>query len=260
MDEALKNPRARKKKKANDHDLEMMDDKTVEDLVRRMIDAAQIDADAVEAGNPAAQKISMLPEVSATMARTNLLNIALDCQILAAIRQWLEPLPNRTLPAYNVQKLMFDILSKLKPDISFLRESGIGKIVMFYTKDRRPQSHIKRQAEILVRDWSRPVLGRSDDYHSRELPVARYEGQSRSVRRNYDDDDANPLAPPRKDSNRAKPMVEGSRGYDVAPQSRLVTGYNAFAKPIGNQGDDLVRRLKAKKSKSKGAKSGMIIG
>lgn len=171
MDEAVKGPKKVKKRK-NDHDLERMDDEALENLRLSMVDAAERDADCVEAGQPAVHKLGMLDEVRGMLSRQNLLSVALDGQILTGIRRWLEPLPNKSLPAYNVQKLMFEILAKLKPHTEHLRESGIGKIVSFYTKDVRPELHIKREAEKLVRDWTRPILGRSDDYHSREVPTS----------------------------------------------------------------------------------------
>lgn len=171
MDDALKGPK-RKKRRKNDHDLERMDDETVENLRLKMAEAANCDTEAIEAGLPATNKLAMVDEVRETLNRQNLLSVAVDCGILKSIRRWLEPLPNKALPAYSVQKLMFEILVKLRPEIIHLRESGIGRIVMFYTKDVRPERSIKREAEKLVRDWSRPILGRSDDYRSRNVPVA----------------------------------------------------------------------------------------
>lgn len=171
MDEALKGPKKKKRRK-NDHDLERMDDETVENLRLAMLEAAKCDTEAIDAGQPATNKLAMVDEVRDLLNRQNLLAVAVDCGILKGIRRWLEPLPNKSLPAYNVQKLMFEILAKLKPDFTHLQESGIGKIVMFYTKDVRPERGIRREAEKLVRDWSRPILGRSDDYRSRDVPVA----------------------------------------------------------------------------------------
>ena len=171
MDEALKGPKKKKRRK-NDHDLERMDDETVENLKLAMLEAAKCDTEAVDNNLPATHKLAMVDEVRDLLGRQTLLCVAVDCGILKGIRRWLEPLPNKSLPAYNVQKLMFEILAKLKPDFTHLQESGIGKIVMFYTKDARPERHIKRDAEKLVRDWSRPILGRSDDYRSRDIPTA----------------------------------------------------------------------------------------
>lgn len=171
MDDAVKGPK-KKRKKRNQDDLERMDDEKVENLRHKMLQAASQDRECVENNTPAVHKIAMLDEVSSALSQTSILNVALDGQILMPIRRWLEPLPNRSLPAYNVQKLMFEILAKLKPQVEHLRESGIGRIVMFYTKDSRPEISIKREAQRLVREWSRPILGKSDDYKMKEIRAA----------------------------------------------------------------------------------------
>lgn len=171
MDDAIKGPK-KKRKKRNDHDLEKIDDEKVDNLRLQMLSAAEEDRDCVQNGKPAIHKIRMVDEVRTLLSQQSILSVALDGNILSPIRQWLEPLPNGTLPAYNVQKLMFEILVKLRPEVEHLRESGIGKIVMFYTKDSRPELHIKREAEKLVREWSRPILGKSDDFRSREVRMA----------------------------------------------------------------------------------------
>lgn len=170
IDAALKGPK--KKKKKNDVDLDDYNDELIIGLKTKMIDAASRDADAIGAGQPAVHKLAMLDEVKEVLQRPNLMATAMDNNFLEAMRRWLEPLPNKSLPAYSIQKLMFEIMGKMKITTDYLRESGIGKVVMFYTKDKRPQLHIKREADRLIGEWSRPILGRSDDYHSREIPMA----------------------------------------------------------------------------------------
>lgn len=173
IDAALKGPK--KKKKKNDVDLDDYNDELIIGLKTKMIDAVSRDADAIGAGQPAVHKLAMLDEVKEVLQRPNLMATAMDNNFLEAMRLWLEPLPNKSLPAYSIQKLMFEIMGKMKITTDYLRESGIGKVVMFYTKDKRPQLHIKREADRLIGEWSRPILGRSDDYHSREIPVANRE-------------------------------------------------------------------------------------
>jgi len=250
MDEALKAPKKHKRRK-NDHDLERMDDEMVENLRLAMLEAAKADTEAVDNGQPATHKLGMVDEVRDLLNRQNLLSVAVDCGILKGIRRWLEPLPNKALPAYGVQKLMFEILAKLKPEFIHLHESGIGKIVMFYTKDSRPERHIKREAEKLVREWSRPILGRSDDYRSKEIPIVgdgSRTGYASRARRPSDGPSTNPLALPQKDTGRARAMIAASQSYDVAPKSRLSSS-TQFARPISAQGDDFIRKMKAKKAK-----------
>lgn len=274
----MKGPK--KKKKKNDVDLEEYNDELIINLKTKMIEAANRDADAIESGQPAVHKLAMLDDVKEVFQRPNLMAIAMDNNLLEAMRRWLEPLPNKSLPAYSIQKLMFEIMGKMKITTDYLRESGIGKIVMFYTKDKRPQLHIKREADRLIGEWSRPILGRSDDYHSREIPTADREyapppsplvllyanlhrSQQSTPRggRRHQEDEENPLAPPLRNQNRTRLPVAMPRSYDIAPQNRVVQGHNPYAKQLGSAGEDMIRRMKAKKqAQNKGRKSGMIIG
>ncbi|KAL7275324.1 Transcription factor iws1 [Rhizina undulata] len=265
MDEALKGPKKKKKKK-NEEDLDEMNDAHFGSLRDRMIEAAKLDAEAI-AANPnqtALHKLAMVDDVKDILKRPHFMVSAVDNGILTAMKHWLEPLPNRSLPAYTIQKTIFEILGKMKVTTEDLTGSGIGKIVMFYTRDKRPEMHIKREAETLVRDWSRPILGRSDDYHSREIPKADAAdiNRLRIGRRpkQQEEDEFNPLAPPRN-NNRTRVPVAVPRSYEVAPMDRVQAGHNAYARPIGAAGDDIIRRMKAKKqAQNKGRKSGMIIG
>ena len=60
-------------------------------------------------------------------------------------------------------------------DTETLRESGLGRIVLFYTKCKRVTQPIQRIASQLVEEWSRPILKRSASYRDRFIPVASQE-------------------------------------------------------------------------------------
>lgn len=98
----------------------------------------------------------------------------LDNGLLDSIRQWLEPLPDRSLPSLDIQSEMLDILDKLPIAGDHLRESGVGKIVYFYTKSPRIEPRMKRKADQLVAKWSRLVIKRSENYKERRHAVQEY--------------------------------------------------------------------------------------
>ena len=54
-------------------------------------------------------------------------------------------------------------------DAQTLKETYLGRVVLFYTKAPRVQGPIKRQADTLVQNWSRPILRRSADLHNRKV-------------------------------------------------------------------------------------------
>ena len=97
----------------------------------------------------------------------------IDNNLLDAVRRWLEPLPDRSLPALNIQRELFGVIKKMEfIDSSVLKESGLGRIVLFYTKCRRVNSDIQRIANDLVMSWARPIIKRSASYRDRVVPIA----------------------------------------------------------------------------------------
>jgi transcription factor SPN1 len=144
---------------------------------RRMTDAAMADNDARAKGEPAMAKMKLMPEVNKLLNRSSLANSLVDPDInlLEAVRFFLEPLSDGSLPAYQIQRDLFNALGKLPISKDSLVASGIGKVALFYTRSKRPEDSIKRQAEKLLSDWMRPILKRSDDYRKRELTEASYD-------------------------------------------------------------------------------------
>lgn len=153
----------------DEQDLEQMADQEIEDMRRRMTDAARLDAAARRQGQPAMHKLKMLPEVLNLLNRNQYTASLVDPEInlLEAVKFFLEPLDDGELPAYNIQRDLMDVLGKLPINKDSLVASGIGKVIVFYTKSKRPELKIKRQAERLLADWTRPILQRSDDYSKR---------------------------------------------------------------------------------------------
>lgn len=154
-----------------------MADAEIEDMRRKMTDAAMADTQAREQNLPAMHKLKLLPSVVALLNRKNLAQSIVDPDInlLEAIRFFLEPLSDGSLPAYNIQRELFAALGRLPINKDSLIASGIGKVVYFYTKSKRPELTIKRQAERLLTEWMRPILKRTDDYRQREVLAADYD-------------------------------------------------------------------------------------
>lgn len=114
--------------------------------------------------------------------RSSLAQSILDNNLLDGVRRWLEPLPDRSLPALNIQSFFFEQLTKMFIDTNSLKDSGLGRIVLFYTKCRRVTTPISRLANELVSTWSRPIIKRSSSYRDRQVPVAADAGEGGSQR------------------------------------------------------------------------------
>lgn len=92
-----------------------------------------------------------------------------------SIRAWLEPMPNRTLPSPNIRKALLESLRNLPIETVHLRESGLGKIVNFFSQRPGELEDIRRLSNELIATWSRPILARghslSDTYDRKGLTI-----------------------------------------------------------------------------------------
>lgn len=199
-----------------------MADQEIEELRNRMIAAAEADGELVRQGLPASQKLKMLPEVVSLLNRNTYVQAILDPEtnLLEAVRFFLEPLTDGSLPAYNIQRELFAALAKLPMNKDTLISSGIGKVIYFYRKSKRPEPAIKRQATKLMEEWSRPILQRSDDYTKKTWETVQYDPSKRR------EDSGKPqlirkapsaLAPGQKVVNRAR-LMQGATSYTIVPQ------------------------------------------
>ncbi|KAF2755466.1 hypothetical protein EJ05DRAFT_540195 [Pseudovirgaria hyperparasitica] len=228
MDEAQRKPKVRRKK--DGIDLEAMADAEIEDMRKRMTDAAANDAEDRKHGRPAMRKLKLLPEVVSLLNKNTLQNSLVDpdLNLLQAVCFFLEPLHDGSLPAYNIQRELFDALGKLPITKDALTASGIGKVVYFYTKTKRAEPGIKRHAEKLVADWTRPILRRNDDYRKKDVAQADYDPTRLPIRNSQSNSQAaiaaaaraRALAAPAR-SNRARVETE-HMSYTIAPRSNVV--------------------------------------
>lgn len=144
-----------------------------------MEDACTSDNAAREAGLPALHKLKLLPEVVGILNRNNVQHAVLDPEnnLLQHVKFFLEPLNDGSLPAYNIQRDIFEALTRLNIEKEALLSSGIGKVVFFYTRSKKPEASIKRMAQRLLGEWSRPILKRTDDYKKRQIETREFDYQ-----------------------------------------------------------------------------------
>lgn len=194
MDMALKNPNKRRRRKdevvgqeifqyftfANTiQDLEEAFDDEIAQLKVDMEKACALDNMARENNEPAIHKLKMLPQVVQLLNRNTVQHSIVDpdTNFLQSVKYFLEPLPDGSLPAYTIQRDLFAALARLPIEKEALLSSGIGKIVLFYTKSKKPEIGVKRTAERLLGDWSRPILKRSDDFKQRKVATREFDHQ-----------------------------------------------------------------------------------
>ncbi|GAB5588284.1 Transcription factor iws1 [Umbelopsis nana] len=210
----------RKKKKVDEYELEKNTDEMMAALRDRMKDAAYNDIAANEDKRPAISKLKMLNTVTSALTKTHLHEQFLENQILEAIKLWLEPLPDGSLPSLDIQTEMLDILAKLPIRTDNLRESGIGRVMFFYTKCPRIEPKVKRSADQLVAKWSRPILRRSADYREKRMQTKEYREDDRDFYRR-----PRYIAPTEEDESESSSTIHAripqalASDFEIVPQS-----------------------------------------
>ncbi|KAH9846679.1 hypothetical protein C2E23DRAFT_851890 [Lenzites betulinus] len=165
--------RQKRKRKDDDDVLDKYADEEVSRLREAMLTAAADDEQANKEKLPATSKLRLLPQVMEVLRKTSLAQSITDNNLLEGVRKWLEPLPDRSLPALDIQKEFFPILKKMDfIDTAVLKDSRLGRVVLFYTKCKRVTPDIQRAASDLVSTWSRPIIKRSASYRDRVVPTA----------------------------------------------------------------------------------------
>lgn len=230
IEAALKPSKRRSRRRhAGEDDLEMIADEEVSSLRADMISAADEDEEAKRLKQPATAKLRLLPTVMNTLQKTHLQQAILDNNLLEGVKRWLEPLPDKSLPALNIQRQLFSVLESMSIDTISLKMSGLGRVVVFYSLSNRVETQIRRTAEHLIEVWSRPILKRSASYRDRHVVQAEWHQDSphnvssqlsavqpdNSARRNV-------LIPPSVSTGfQVAPRNQVGGGTDVGRQSRV---------------------------------------
>ncbi|KAK3898088.1 transcription factor iws-1 [Staphylotrichum tortipilum] len=269
MDNALKNPTKRRRKK-DEIDLEEEVDDQIAHLKVAMEKACVADNEAREKGMAATHKLKLLPQVTALLNRTSVQDSVLDPEtnLLQSVKYFLEPLNDGSLPAYNIQRDIFNALAKLPINKEVLLSSGIGKVVYFYTRSKRPEVGIKRIAERLVGEWSRPILKRTDDYKKRQIETRDFDFAAAKLaqrqeaavsgsqmtltqrpatggKTRFELERERMLAPEVKKTNRAAPAGLPA-SYTIAPRSTFDASRAPEYRPVGSAGLEAFRKMTQK--------------
>ncbi|OUM54564.1 hypothetical protein BVG19_g3969 [[Candida] boidinii] len=256
--EALIKAPTSKKRKNGDVDLEAMQDEAISELKNMMKEAAYIDSDCVNNKKPATRKLKLLPQVKDTLLKSNLYDSILDNNLLEAVRIWLEPLPDSSLPAFEIQKTLLQELTKLPIKTIHLRESGLGKVMLFYQKSKKVDPSLKRIAEKLIGDWTRPIMGRSDNYHAKKVHSIEFDQQKfqsdlklkgNNGSQKYEKRTLYQESADRR--KRAAVPVARTSVYTVAPQVNTSILHRATQQNVMGSGAALVRDERFKKLNQK---------
>ncbi|PIA61700.1 hypothetical protein AQUCO_00300912v1 [Aquilegia coerulea] len=142
----------------------------VERIIATLEVAAEEDADLNRKSQPAINKLKKVPLLTQFLSKKHLQLVFLDHGILCLLKNWLEPLPDGSLPNVIVRTAILQTLSEYPIDLSVfirreqLKKSGLGKVIMFLSMSDEETTSNKKLARDLVYKWSRPIFNISTRY------------------------------------------------------------------------------------------------
>uniref|UniRef100_A0A0D9UWP5 TFIIS N-terminal domain-containing protein n=1 Tax=Leersia perrieri TaxID=77586 RepID=A0A0D9UWP5_9ORYZ len=173
-----------KKKKKNDRpraDIGLI----VEQFIAEFEVAAEEDANLNRQSKPAINKLMKLPLLIDVLSKKNLQQEFLDHGVLTLLKNWLEPLPDGSLPNMNIRTAVLKLLTDFPIDLEQydrkeqLKKSGLGKVIMFLSKSDEETTSNRRLAKELVDKWSRPIFNKSTRFED----MRRYDDERAPYRR-----------------------------------------------------------------------------
>lgn len=156
------NRRYRRKK---DIDVINDNDDAIAKLIADMRIAAKEDRDLNERGRPATKKMSLLRHVMHNITKVELQLAFIEANLLSVMTDWLAPMPDKSLPHIMIRNDFLRVLHHLKiEDPSRLKESGIGKAIMYLYRHPRETKDNKLIAGHIIHNWARPIFHKEDNF------------------------------------------------------------------------------------------------
>merc|ERR1711923_607150 len=156
------NRRFRRKK---DIDVINENDDAIAKMIADMRIAAKEDRDLNIEGKPGINKMKMFPRVMNNLNKGELRLAFVEANLLSVMTDWLAPMPDKGLPHVNMRTAFLKLLQELRiEEPTRLKESGIGKAVMYLYRHPRETKNNKELAGHIINDWARPIFHKEANF------------------------------------------------------------------------------------------------
>lgn len=259
------NPR---RKKREGVDIINDNDDLIANLICRMRQAAEDDRMLNLERKPATKKLAMLKVVQTNLIKKDLQWQFLEQNVLNVLTAWLAPLPNNCLPSLTIRESVLKMLANFPTfDSSFLKDSGIGKAVMFIYRHPMETKFNRELAGRLIADWTRSIHGVTDNFKATTREERQQHDVETSQMKKYQEpaakqqkkvftligDDDESIDENRTNTKRAKVPVPSDKLYLIRPENTNDIDMNKQTKKAGCYGNniqkliDIKQRMKGKK-------------
>ncbi|KAL7150499.1 hypothetical protein ABFS83_05G116500 [Erythranthe nasuta] len=207
INQLFKAGKKKKKQEKNPQEIALL----VENVMAELEVVAEEDAELNRQGKPAINKLKKLSLLTEVLSKKQLQQEFLDHGVLTLLKNWLEPLPDGSLPNINVRAAVLSILNDFPIDLEQhdrkeqLKKSGLGKVIMFFSKSDEETTANRKLAKELVDKWSRPIFNKS----------TRFEDM-----KNFEDERAYRRPPPKKAMNKATGRTSREDDLDFSQSSK----------------------------------------
>uniref|UniRef100_A0A182VZK4 TFIIS N-terminal domain-containing protein n=1 Tax=Anopheles minimus TaxID=112268 RepID=A0A182VZK4_9DIPT len=162
---ARKKAESTRRRKRNHSPITNENVELIVELLQQMKQAATQDRQLNLESKPATKKIAILHKVMQQLIKKDLQHTFLDYDLLHVLAEWIRPLPNKALPCLQIRESVLKLLTSFPAiDKLYLKQSGIGKAVMYLYKHPKETKANRKRANVLIAGWFRSIFNISTDF------------------------------------------------------------------------------------------------